>query len=282
MASQKTTYRTTPTEFITAANGIKYAFRRLGPKRDIPIIYFNHLTANLDNCDPRVMDGMAKEHEIISFDYRGVGQTSGEDAKSINEMAKDGIAFIKALGYAKVDIMAFSMGGFISQELMEMEPKLVRKIILAGTGPRGGEGISDVVGLTYWDIFKGYLTFVDPKFYLFFTSTSNGKTAANAFLKRLNERTENRDKRVGIKTLRAQLNAIAKWGHEKPQDLSKFTLPVMVINGDNDRMVPTPNSYDMAKRFPNATLHIYEEAAHGAVFQHHVDFVKRALEFYKS
>ncbi len=282
MASQKTTYRTTPTEFITAANGIKYAFRRLGPKRDIPIIYFNHLTANLDNCDPRVMDGMSKEHEIISFDYRGVGQTSGEDAKSINEMAKDSIAFIKALGYAKVDIMAFSMGGFISQELMEMEPKLVRKIILAGTGPRGGEGISDVVGLTYWDIFKGYLTFVDPKFYLFFTSTSNGKTAANAFLKRLNERTENRDKRVGIKTLRAQLNAIAKWGHEKPQDLSKFTLPVMVINGDNDRMVPTPNSYDMAKRFPNATLHIYKEAAHGAVFQHHDDFVKKALEFFKS
>lgn len=282
MASQKTTYTTTPKEFITAANDIKFAFRRLGPKRDIPIIYFNHLTANLDNCDPRVMDGMSKEHEIISFDYRGVGQTSGEDAKSINEMAKDSIAFIKALGYAKVDIMAFSMGGFISQELMEMEPKLVRKIILAGTGPRGGEGISDVVGLTYWDIFKGYLTFVDPKFYLFFTSTSNGKTAANAFLKRLNERTENRDKRVGIKTLRAQLNAIAKWGHEKPQDLSKFTLPVMVINGDNDRMVPTPNSYDMAKRFPNATLHIYEEAAHGAVFQHHDDFVKRALEFYKS
>lgn len=282
MPTQKTTYATVPTQFITAANGIKYAYRRLGQEKEIPIIYFNHLTANMDNCDPRVMDGMAARHDIISFDYRGVGDTSGEDAKSINDMAKDGIAFIKALGYAKVDIMAFSMGGFIAQELMEMEPTLVRKIILAGTGPRGGKGISDVVNLTYWDIFKGYLTFVDPKFYLFFTSTKNGKTAARAFLKRLKERTANRDTPVKIKTLQAQLKAIAKWGQEQPMDLSKFTLPVLVINGDNDRMVPTPNSYDMAKRFPNAQLHIYEEAAHGAVFQHHNDFVKRALEFYKS
>ena len=238
MATQNLTYATVQTQFITAANGIKYAYRRLGPQKDVPIIYFNHLTANLDNCDPRVMDGMATEHEIISFDYRGVGATSGEDAKSINDMAKDGIAFIKALGYAKVDIMAFSMGGFIAQELMEMEPTLVRKIILAGTGPRGGKGISDVLNLTYWDIFKGFLTFVDPKYYLFFTSTKNGKAAAKAFLNRLKERTENRDTPVKIKTLQAQLKAIANWGHEQPMDLSKFTLPVLVINGDNDRMVP--------------------------------------------
>ncbi|MES2140184.1 MAG: alpha/beta hydrolase [Bacteroidota bacterium] len=282
METQNLTYATVPTQFVTAANGIKFAYRRLGSKQQIPIIYFNHLTANLDNCDPRIMDGMAKKHEIISFDYRGVGSTSGEDAKSINDMAKDGIAFIKALGYEKVDIMAFSMGGFISQELMEMEPTLVRKIILAGTGPRGGKGISDVVGLTYWDIFKGYLTFVDPKFYLFFTSTKNGKTAAREFLKRLKERTVNRDTPVKIKTLQAQLKAISIWGYEKSVDLSKFTLPVLVINGDNDRMVPTLNSYDMAKRFPNAKLHIYEEAAHGAIFQHHDDFVKRALTFFAS
>jgi pimeloyl-ACP methyl ester carboxylesterase len=282
MATLNMTYATVPTQFVTAANGIKFAYRRLGSKKDIPIIYFNHLTANMDNCDPRVMDGMATQHEIISFDYRGVGSTSGEDAKSINDMAKDCIAFIKALGYSKVDILAFSMGGFISQELMEMEPTLVRKIILAGTGPRGGKGISDVVKLTYWDILKGYLTFVDPKFYLFFTSTKNGKQAARQFLKRLKERTINRDTPVKVKTLQAQLKAISTWGYEQPADLSKFTLPVLVINGDNDRMVPTPNSYDMAKRFPNAKLHIYEEAAHGGVFQHHDDFVKRALSFFAS
>lgn len=123
------------------------------------------------------------------------------------------------------------------------------------------------------------MTFVDPKFYLFFTSTKNGKTAARDFLKRLKERTVNRDTPVKIKTLQTQLKAISKWGYEEPADLSKFTLPVLVINGDNDRMVPTPNSYDMAERFPNAQLHIYEEAGHGAVFQHHDDFVKRALTF---
>lgn len=282
MTTQNFTYATVPTQFITAANGIQFAYRRLGAKKETPIIYFNHLTANLDNCDPRVMDGMAMQHEIISFDYRGVGSTSGEDAKSIQDMAKDGIAFIKALGYEEVDIMAFSMGGFISQEIMEIEPTLIRKIILAGTGPRGGKGVSDVVNLTYWDILKGYLTFVDPKFYLFFTTTQNGKTAARLFLKRLKERRVNRDIPVKIRTLRAQLKAIANWGHEKPADLSKFKLPVFVINGDHDRMVPTPNSYDMAKRFPNAQLHIYEEAAHGAIFQHHDDFVKRALAFYAS
>lgn len=282
MATQNSTYATASTQFVTAANSIKFAYRRLGAKKEIPIIYFNHLTANLDNCDPRVMDGMAAHHEIISFDYRGVGSTTGEDAKSIQDMAKDSIAFIKALGYAKVDIMAFSMGGFISQELLEMEPTLVRKIILAGTGPRGGKGVSDVVKLTYWDILKGYLTFVDPKFYLFFTSTKNGKTAAREFLNRLKERTVNRDTPVKIKTLQTQLKAISKWGYEQPADLSKFTLPVLVINGDNDRMVPTPNSYDMVERFPNAQLYIYEEAAHGAVFQHHDDFVKRALAFFAS
>ena len=282
MATQNFTYATVPTQFVTAAGGIKFAYRRLGEKKEIPIILFNHLTSNLDNADPRIMDALATEYEIISFDYRGVGSTSGEDAKTIQDMARDGLDFIKALGYDKVDILAFSMGGFIIQEVMEIEPSLVRKLILAGTGPRGGKGISDVVKLTYWDIVKGLFTFVDPKFYLFFTSTQNGKNAARQFLKRLKERTQNRDIPVKVKSLRAQLNAIAKWGQEKPADLSKFTLPVLVINGDNDRMVPTPNSYDLAKRLPNAQLHIYAEAAHGAIFQHYEDFIKRAMAFFAS
>lgn len=275
-----TTYTTVPTQFVTAANGIKFAYRRMGERQEVPIIYFNHLMSNMDNCDPRIMDAMATRHEIISFDYRGVGATSGEDARSIQDMAKDCIAFIKALGYTKVDILSFSMGGFIAQELMAMEPTLVRRILLAGTGPRGGKGVSDVVGLTYWDILRGALTLRDAKFYLFFTSTASGKNAARLFLARLKERTVDRDIPVRIKTLRTQLNAIRIWGHEQPADLSVFKLPVLVINGDNDRMVPTPNSYDMAERFPNATLHIYDEAAHGAVFQHHDDFVRRAMAFF--
>ena len=275
-----TAYATVPTQFITAANGITFAYRRMGTRQEVPIIYFNHLTANLDNCDPRIMDGLAAQHEIISFDYRGVGGTSGTDATSIQDMAKDALAFIKAMGFTKVDIMAFSMGGFISQELMAMEPTLVRRIILAGTGPRGGKGVSDVVGLTYRDILRGAFTLRDPKFYLFFYWSEGGRNAARPFLARLKERKQDRDPAVQIRSLRAQLNAIKVWGREKPADLSVFTLPVLVINGDNDRMVPTPNSYDLAKRFPNAKLHIYADAAHGAIFQHHDDFVKRALVFF--
>lgn len=282
MANKNYRYSEVQTQFVTAANGIRFAYRRMGEKKDVPVILFNHLTSNLDNADPRIMDALAAEHEIISFDYRGVGATSGVDAKSIQEMAADGIAFIDALGYPEVDVLAFSMGGFIIQEVMEDRPELVRKLILAGTGPRGGKGISDVVGLTYWDIFKGLITFRDPKFYLFFNSNNKGKTEARQFLKRLQERTQNRDIPVKPRSLKAQLNAIAKWGHEEPADLSKFTIPVLVINGDNDRMVPTPNSYDLAKRLPNSQLHIYEDSAHGGIFQYYQDFIKRALAFFAS
>lgn len=272
------TYATVPTQFVEA-NGIKIAYRSYGKEGDIPVIYFNHLTANLDNCDPRIMDALAAHRQVISFDYKGVGATTGKQGRSIPDMAKDAIAFIHALGYKQVDIVAFSMGGFITQELLLVEPQLVRKAILAGTGPRGGQGVSDVVGLTYKDIFKGLFTFRDPKFYLFFTQNKVGKEAARDFLKRLIERTENRDKKVKLSVLKSQLKAIAAWGHDQPADLSVFKLPVFIANGDNDRMVPTPNSYDLAKRFTNSEIAIYPNSGHGGIFQYHEDFVKRAIDF---
>lgn len=273
------TYATVPTQFVEA-NGIKFAYRSYGKEGDIPVIYFNHLTANLDNCDPRIMDAIAENRQIISFDYRGVGATTGEQGTSIADMAKDAIAFIHALGYKQVDIVAFSMGGFITQELLLQEPALARKIILAGTGPRGGEGVSDVVGLTYKDIFKGLFTFRDPKFYLFFTQNKVGKEAARDFLKRLKERTENRDEKVKFSVLKNQLKAIETWGHDKPADLSVFKQSILVVNGDNDRMVPTPNTYDLAKRFPNAEkVIIYPNSGHGGIFQYHKEFLKKAIPF---
>lgn len=272
------TYAIVPTQFVEA-NGIKFAYRSYGKQGDIPVVYFNHLTANLDNCDPRIMNAIATERHIISFDYRGVGATTGEQGTSIPDMAKDAIAFIHALGYKQVDIVSFSMGGFITQEVLLVEPSLVRKIILAGTGPRGGQGVSDVVGLTYKDIFKGIFTFRDPKFYLFFTQNKLGKVAARDFLKRLKERSENRDKKVKLSVLSKQLKAIKIWGQDKPADLSVFQHPVLVVNGDNDRMVPTPNSYDLAKRFPNAELVIYPNSGHGGVFQYHEEFLKKAIPF---
>lgn len=272
-------YVTVPTQFVEA-NGIKFAFRSYGKEGDIPVIYFNHLTANLDNCDPRIMDAIAEHRQIIAFDYRGVGASTGKQGTSIQDMAKDAIAFIHALGYTKVDIMSFSMGGFITQELLLIEPELVRKIILAGTGPRGGQGVSDVVGLTYKDIFKGVFTFRDPKFYLFFNQNNVGKDAARDFLKRLKERTENRDKKVKLSVLKNQLKAIKKWGNEDPADLSVFKHPVLIANGDKDRMVPTINSYDLAKRFPNAEpVIIYPDSGHGGIFQYHEEFLKTAIPF---
>jgi pimeloyl-ACP methyl ester carboxylesterase len=272
------TYATVPTQFVEA-NGIKFAYRSYGKTGDIPVIYFNHLTANLDNCDPRIMDAIAEHRQIISFDYRGVGATTGKQGESIADMAKDGMAFIHALGYNQVDILAFSMGGFITQEIFLAEPQLVRKAILAGTGPRGGAGIPDVVGKTYGDILKGLFTFRDPKFYLFFTQNKVGKAAAKSFLKRLKERTENRDKKVKFYVLKKQLNAIKKWGDEKAMDLSVFNLPVFIANGDADRMVPSPLSNDMAQRFPNAQLKIYPNSGHGGIFQYHIEFIPRAIEF---
>ena len=271
-------YATVPTQFVEA-NGIKFAYRAYGKTGDIPVIYFNHLTANLDNCDPRIMDAIAAQRQIISFDYRGVGSTTGRQGESIADMAKDGIAFIHALGYTQVDIVAFSMGGFITQELLLIEPTLVRKAILAGTGPRGGAGIPDVVGKTYSDIFKGIFTLRDPKFYLFFTQNNVGKAAAKNFLKRLEERKENRDKKVKLYVLKKQLNAIKKWGYEKPMDLSAFKLPIFIANGDADRMVPSLLSNDMAKRFPNAQLKIYPDSGHGGIFQFHEEFIKQAIDF---
>ncbi len=273
------TYATVPTQFVEA-NGIKFAYRSYGKKGDIPVIYFNHLTANLDNCDPRIMDAIAAERQIISFDYRGVGATTGEQGTCLSDMAKDAIAFIHALGYNQVDIMSFSMGGFITQELLLVEPTLARKIILAGTGPRGGAGVSDVVGLTYKDIFKGIFSFRDPKFYLFFTQNKIGKAAARDFLGRLKERTENRDTKVKLSVLKKQLKAIEDWGNATPADLSAFKHPVLVANGDNDRMVPTPNSYDLAKRFPNAEpVIIYPNSGHGGIFQYHEEFLKQVIPF---
>lgn len=272
------TYATVPTRFVEA-NGIKFAYRSYGNAGDIPVVYFNHLTANLDNCDPRIMDSIAAYRRIISFDYRGVGATTGVQGTNIPDMAKDAIAFIHALGYSQVDIVAFSMGGFITQELLLIEPGLARKIILAGTGPRGGKGVSDVVGLTYKDIFKGVFSFRDPKFYLFFTQNKVGKSAARNFLKRLKERKENRDKKVKLSVLKKQLKAIDAWGQTAPADLSVFKHPVLVVNGDYDRMVPTPNSYDLAKRFTNAELVIYPDSGHGGIFQYHPAFIKQALTF---
>jgi pimeloyl-ACP methyl ester carboxylesterase len=228
------------------------------------------------------VDGIAAEHRVITFDNRGVGASGESTPKTIEEMATDAIAFIRALGFERVDLFGFSMGGMIAQVIAQEEPRLVRRMILAGTGPAGGEGIDKVTRITYLDIVRGQLTRRDPKEFLFFTRTPNGRGAAKEFFARLEERTNNRDKALSIRSLRAQLKAIHRWGKQQPADLSGIQQPVLVANGESDRMVPSQNTVDLDRRLPNSQLIMYPDAGHGGVFQFHEDFVLRALEFLRS
>ena len=273
------TFQNVKTDTITV-DGTKFYYRKLdGNKSGVPVIFLNHLGATMDNCDPRVMDGIASQHQVIAFDNRGVGATKGKMPKTIAEMATDARAFIHALDYNKVDLVGFSLGGFISQEILLQEPQLVRKAILAGTGPAGGAGIKKVTRITYLDIMRGLFSFKDAKTYLFFNRNENGKRSAKEFLSRLKERTGDRDKKMKIGNFQRQLKAIHAWGLQAPQDLSVIKQPVLVANGDHDRMVPSNNTSDLAKRISNSELIIYKDAGHGGIFQYHDDFVKSALTF---
>lgn len=273
------TYIHAPNKSIRTANGITYVYRELGEKIGIPIVFFTHLSANLDNWDPRIIDGIAKQHWVITFDNTGVGLSSGQVPGTIKEMAEDAIAFIKALGFKQIDILSFSMGGMIAQELLELEPTLIRKVILTGTGPRGGKGIENVTKISNQDLVRAIFTLNDVKTYLFFTRTSNGKKKAKEFLARIKERKQNRDKMISLKGYLTQLKAINRWGKSTPADLSKIKQPILVVNGEADRMVPTENSYDLVQRLLNSKLVIYKDAGHGAIFQYHEEFTKEVLAF---
>lgn len=257
--------------------GTAFTFRELGPEAGVPVILLNHLAAVLDNWDPRVVDGIAARHRVIAFDNRGVGASQGKTPDTVEAMARDAVAFIGALGYSAVDLLGFSLGGFVAQDIALRRPALVRKIILAGTGPAGGVGIDKVTRVTIRDSVRAVLIGKDPKENLFFTTTSNGKSQAKSFIKRLKERATDRDKAISPLAFRAQLTAIRRWGLAAPADLSAITQPVLVANGEQDRMVPSSNSTDLARRLPNATLKLYPDAGHGGIFQHHDEFVADAL-----
>ncbi|AOH87309.1 alpha/beta hydrolase (plasmid) [Sphingomonas panacis] len=261
------------------AAGTTFAYRRLGAPTGVPVVLLNHWGATLDNFDPRIVDGLAASRPVYALDYRGVGASGGDAPLTVDEMARDMIAVIRALGLEQIDLVGFSLGGFVTQDILLKVPDLVRKAILAGTGPAGGEGI-DRVGAVSWPlIVKALLTLRDPKTYLFFTSTANGRRAATAFLARLKERKTDRDKSVSMAAFRRQLTAIKAWGKQTPQDLGVVRQPVLVANGDHDIMVPTPNSVGLAARLPAAELVLYDDAGHGGIFQYHDAFVGKALAF---
>lgn len=272
-----TAYKDTPTRMIGTEP--RFAYRDVGPHAGVPVILLNHLGATLDNYDPRVIDGLAAKHRVIAFDNRGVGASGGSTPTTVAAMARDAVAFIRAMGFGEVDLLGFSLGGFVAQEIALAEPALVRRLILTGTGPAGGQGIDQVTGLTLRAMLKGALTLKDPKYYLFFTPTANGRAAAKAFLDRLKEREHDRDRPIAIASFRAQLRAIHAWGTQAPQDIGKIGQPTFIANGDDDLMVPTANSIDLARRISGAKIAIYEDAGHGGIFQHHRSFVADALAF---
>jgi pimeloyl-ACP methyl ester carboxylesterase len=263
-------------------DGTAFAYRDLGPREGVPLVLLNHWGAVLDNFDPEIVDGLARTHRVIATDYRGIGASGGTAPVTVDEMARDALALIGALGLPKIDLLGFSLGGFVAQDIALKAPGLVRKLILAGTGPAGGEGIEKVGAVSWPRMIKGLVTLRDPKFYLFFTSTANGRQSARAFLNRLKERTTGRDKPPTVRAFLRQLRAIKAWGRQPPQDLGIFKIPVLIANGDNDIMVPTVNSSDMASRIPDAKLVIYPDAGHGGIFQFHDEFVAEALGFLAS
>ncbi|ULR43695.1 alpha/beta hydrolase [Rhizobium sp. K102] len=273
-----TCYAEAPNLWINVG-GTPFVYRDLGPQGGVPIILLNHWGAVVDNFDPSLVDGLAAKHHVIATNYRGIGASGGTAPLTIDEMARDAIALIRALGFQKVDLLGFSLGGFVAQDIALKAPDLVRKLILTGTGPAGGTGIEKVGAVSWPLIIKALLTLRDPKTYLFFTSTENGRRAAKAFLNRLKQRQAGRDKGPTPRAFLRQLNAIKAWGRQAPQDLGRINIPVLIANGDNDIMVPTISSTDMARRIPGAELVIYQDAGHGGIFQNHADFVPKALSF---
>jgi pimeloyl-ACP methyl ester carboxylesterase len=278
MPDTLTSWQTTPTQTLDVG-GISFAYRELGPRGGTPLVFLHHFTAVLDDWDPRVIDGVAAKHHVIAFDNRGVGSTGGKVPHTIAAMAADATAFIRALGHQQVDLIGFSLGGGVAQEIALTHPELVRRLILTGTGVRGGGGLAKmplIVGGAYT---KAALTRVDPRHFLFFNRNSTGKRAATAYIARLQERTTDRDKPISQQARLAQLLAIREAGLGEPHDLSRITQPTFVANGDNDVMVASSQSHELAERIPNAKLTIYPDSGHGGIFQYHDKFVPELLAF---
>jgi len=266
------------TQFISVNNTL-YAYRILGSKEGIPLIMFQHFTGNMENWDPDLINGLAEHFKVIIFDNKGVGGSEGTSPDNISDMAKDAESFIDALGYKKVNLFGFSMGGFITQQIALNRPEIVNKMILAGTGPKGGEGITDIL------IPLNVVSTMGPddsKLYLFYSPSESSRTAGKQILERMRERQADRDPDATQETIMAQLKAILSWGqpdNEFKEKLRTIDIPVLVVNGTNDIVVPTINSYHLVQYLPNAKLSLYPDANHGAIFQYHDLFLEEAIPF---
>lgn len=278
--------RQRPTTWITAPNSTVVVgenalrYRDLGPDCGVPLLLLAHLGATLDEWDPRFVDALAHDRRVIAVDLPGVGGSTGRVPGSVAEMARAVEEFGAAFGLSQFDLLGFSLGGFIAQQVALDAPHLVRRLVLAGTGPAGGRGIDRRTGgaYIYWDMIRGAAARTDAKEFLFFPRTRTGKAAAAAYLARLGERVMDRDDPITVRSFRRQIAAIRAWGSAAAQDLSRISAPTLIGNGEHDRMVPAMLSDDMHARIPDSTLIVYPESGHGGVFQYGDEFVAAVRE----
>jgi pimeloyl-ACP methyl ester carboxylesterase len=271
------TTRTAATQRI-AVGSDTCTYRELGPESGVPLVCLPHFTAVIDDWDPRTIDAIAATRRVILFDNRGVGGSTGSVPLSVNAMARDAVAFIYALGLDQVDLLGFSLGGMIAQTIAVENPKLVRRMILAGTGPAGGnDGAARLAATVARGLVRRPKSRLHLRFSLFFPWTPQGERAIDDYVARIRERTEDLVGPVSVTDAIAQLIAIGRYRSGRPHNLSELTQPTLVANGSDDIMVATKYSHDMAERLPNAKLVIYPASGHGGVFQHYEHFVPEVL-----
>jgi pimeloyl-ACP methyl ester carboxylesterase len=275
------THQTAPTQFVES-NGIRFAYRRFGKASGVPLVFNMHFTGTMDHWDPAVTDGFAKDREVIVFDNAGVSSSSGEVPTPIEEMGANAIAFIKSLGLEQADVLGFSIGGLVAQEITLQAPDLVRRLVLVGTGPRSGESMDTGTSEGQRIFGASYEKPDDLWLSVFFTPSQASQAAGRAFLKRFRLRTKDRDPEVNEKVGPAQRAAIAKWGakRERPYDyLKTIRQPTLVVNGSNDVIIYTINSYILQQNLPNAQLILYPDSAHGSQYQYPGLFVRHVSMF---
>ena len=271
------TLETAPTHYVEG-HGIRFAYRRLGPSTGTPLILLQHFSGNIDAWDPAVVNALAADRPVIAFDNAGVGLSTGQTPDNVATMARDAVDFINVLGLSEVDLLGFSLGGCVAQQIAAEHGRLVRKLILVGTAPKGGE---EHLLAVLQEAFS-QTGAPDPRLPLFFTKSSASRSSGLAFLKRTKARKEDRDTDNGSAVTDPQAKALITWcatpdpGHAI---LRAIRQPALVVSGSHDTMLPASNAYAMFKELSNAQLVLYPDSGHGALFQHHATFVSHVQTF---